>query len=101
MCHTCRVNRQRHQTRTGEPEHLINAQDGTQVNLLLLFLRLPLRRAFIVHIQLGPSVHLVLAEEEDVLRFAFHASQVRLHALALPPLEVRDRDPTVRLPSDG
>lgn len=72
-----------------------------QVNSLLLFLGLALRRALTVHIQLGPSVHLVLAEEEDVLRFAFHASHVRLDALALPPLEVRDRDATVRLLSDG
>lgn len=81
----------------GLAEHSRNVRDKTQYYLLLLFLSLSLRRALIVQIQLGLSVHLVLSKEEDVLRFVIHALHVRLNGLPLPPLEVRDRYITDRL----
>lgn len=99
MCHTCRVNRRRHQT--WAVEQPMDIHDEAQDNLLLLFLGLSCGCALIVQIELRLSVHLVLREEKDVLCFVFHALHVRLHALPLPPLEVWDSDVTADLLSGG
>lgn len=86
---------------TNPKVHFWNVKDETQDNLLLLFLSLSLRSALMVQIQLGPPFHLVLGEEQDVLRFVFHALHVRLHALPLSPLEMRDRYVTAGFLSGG